>query len=89
MQSATSKSRPQDSQGKGAANKQGEIETTSVLLSANQMLLVPTVFTLVLFLISFLPRIQSNDTLVISFWGACAALLLWAVVLYSTAVTSG
>jgi hypothetical protein len=89
MQSAINKSRPQDGQGKGAAKKPAEIQTTSVLLSFKQMLVIPTIFTLALFLVSLLPRIQSNETLILSFWGACAALLMWAVLLYSKAVTSG
>lgn len=89
MQSATNKSRSQDSQGTGTANNNGASATASVMLSARQMFVVPTVFILALFLVSLLPRIQSNDTLVISFWGTCAALLLWAVVLYSKALSSG
>lgn len=89
MQSAISKSRTKASQGKGAVSKNGEVENTSVLLSAKQMLVVPAIFIFALFLISFLPRIQSNDTLVISFWGACAALLLWSFALYSNALSSG
>lgn len=89
MQSATKKSRPMDGQGKGTANKSGNIQTTNVVLTAKQMLVVPAIFTLALFLVSLLPRVQSNTTLVLSFWGACAALLIWAVVLYSKASTSG
>jgi len=89
MQSVTKKSRSEASHGSGAATKNGEIESTSVLLSAKQMLVVPAIFTLALFLVSFLPRIQRNDTLVLSFWGACAVLLIWSFALYSKTVTNG
>ena len=89
MQSATRKSRSNNGQGMGASNKPGDIETSSVLLTAKQMLLVPAIFTFALFLVSLLPRIQSNNTLVFSYWGACAVLLLWSVLLYSKAITSG
>jgi len=89
MLSVTKKSRMQASQGIVAATKNGEIESTSVLLSAKQMLVVPALFVLGLFFVSLLPRIQSNDTLLISFWGAGSALLVWAFVLYSRAISSG
>lgn len=38
---------------------------------------VPLALTFALLAISFLPRVQGNATLVWSFWGAAAALLLW------------
>lgn len=89
MQSATNKSRPQDGSAKSVANKNGENKPNTIVLSAKQMLFIPLAFTLALFLVSFLPRIQSNDTLVFSFWGACAALLLWSLVLYFKTSSSG
>ena len=51
MQSATRKSRSNNGQGMGASNKPGDIETSSVLLTAKQMLLVPAIFTFALFLV--------------------------------------
>ena len=89
MQSATNKSRPQEGKGKGSVNKNEVSETTSVLLSAKQMLLIPGIFILALFLVSLLPRIQSNETLSISFWGACTVLLLWSVFLFRRVVSGG
>lgn len=43
---------------------------------------LPFVLTLVLLGMSFLPRVQQNDTLVWSFWGAIAALVCWQVILF-------
>jgi hypothetical protein len=44
--------------------------------------LVPLVLTLVLALMSFLPRVSDNPILIRSFWGAAAVLLVWLVVLF-------
>jgi len=38
---------------------------------------VPLVLSLALFALSFVPRVQSNETLLQSFWGAVALLLAW------------
>lgn len=46
-------------------------------ITAKNIMLVPALFTLGLFLLSFLPRIQNNNVLIISFWSAAAALGLW------------
>ena len=46
------------------------------------MFLVPLVLTLVLALMSFLPRVSGNPILIRSFWGAAAVLLVWLVVLF-------
>ena len=47
-----------------------------------QVLTAPAVLTLTLVALSFLPRIQSNLTLVISIWGAAIVLLAWLIMLY-------
>ncbi len=47
-----------------------------------QVLTAPAVLTLTLVALSFLPRIQSNLTLVISIWGAAIVLLAWLIILY-------
>lgn len=46
---------------------------------------VPLAITFALFAISFLPRVQESTTLVWSFWGAVAALLIWQCYLYFNA----
>lgn len=43
---------------------------------------VPFVLTIALFLVSFLPRVQSNEILAWSLWGAALALLAWQAYLY-------
>ncbi len=43
---------------------------------------LPSVLTVVFFLMSFLPRVQSNVVLTRSFWGAAAVLLLWQAALW-------
>ena len=47
-----------------------------------QVLLLPLASTLVLSLISFLPRVQSNAVLTRSFWTAVVVLLVWEVALF-------
>ena len=47
-----------------------------------QVLTAPAVLTLMLVVLSFLPRIQSNLNLTISIWGAAIVLLTWLVLLY-------
>ncbi|MEC7833737.1 MAG: hypothetical protein VX850_02995, partial [Gemmatimonadota bacterium] len=47
-----------------------------------RVLTAPAVLTLGLVALSFLPRIQSNLTLVISIWGAAIVLLAWLIMLY-------
>ena len=89
MQSATKKNRHHNGQVLGAAQNNGMPETTSVVLSPKQMLAVPAIFIVALFLVSLLPRIQSNPTLMISFWGACAALLLGSAALYFNVLSTG
>lgn len=43
---------------------------------------VPLLLSLSLFLLSFLPRVQANDTLVYSFWAAALFLLFWLAVVF-------
>ena len=47
-----------------------------------QVLTAPAVLTLILVVLSFLPRIQSNFNLTISIWGAAIVLLTWLILLY-------
>ena len=47
-----------------------------------QVLTAPAVLTLMLVVLSFLPRIQSNLNLTISIWGAAIVLLTWLILLY-------
>jgi len=58
-----------------------EMDVPRVVASRN-LLVVPAFFTLGLFLLSFLPRVQGNSVLVLSFWGATAALGIWQVLLF-------
>jgi hypothetical protein len=59
-------------------------------ISSAQAVWLPPLLAVVLFLMSFLPRVQSNDVLTRSFWGAAGLLLLWQSVLWmrSTGGTS-
>ena len=50
---------------------------------------IPLVLMSSLLLLSFAPRIQSSPLLVWSFWGACAALMLWQVYLFISANRAG
>ena len=47
-----------------------------------QVLTAPAVLPLMLVVLSFLPRIQSNLNLTISIWGAAIVLLTWLILLY-------
>ena len=47
-----------------------------------QVLTAPAALTLILVVLSFLPRIQSNFNLTISIWGAAIVLLTWLILLY-------
>lgn len=47
-----------------------------------RLLRLPFVLTLLLFLVSFLPRVQDSQSLMLSFWGACAVLLVFQGLLY-------
>jgi TPR repeat protein len=62
---------------------------SSKLISGRSLLAVPSFFTIAFFLLSFLPRVQENQTLVWSFWGATAVLGTWLVLLYLRTSTSG
>ena len=50
---------------------------------------VPAALTAGLFLLSFVPRVQSDPALVRSFWGAALALAVWQVVLYLRLKSTG
>ena len=51
--------------------------------TGRRLFLLPFIFTVVLFGVSFLPRIGSNASLLRSFWGASAVLLAWQLVLFA------
>jgi hypothetical protein len=53
-------------------------------LSGRHLFGVPLSLTVVLFLLSLLPRVQRNEVLVGSFWGTCALLLIWQAMLVLT-----
>ena len=59
--------------------------------TGRQVFLVPLVLTFLLFLISWVPRVQQNAVVAASFWGSIALLLVWQAVLYlrSTGAGSG
>ncbi len=50
---------------------------------------LPLVLTLLLFAMSFTPRVQENEILVWSFWAAAAALLGWQIIVFLTARSRG
>ena len=50
--------------------------------SSRRVLWLPLALTLGLALLSLLPRVQANEVLAWSFWGAAAVLLAWLVVLF-------
>lgn len=52
------------------------------VVSGRNLLLVPALFTFGFFLLSFMPRVQENPILVLSFWGATAALAVWQILLF-------
>jgi hypothetical protein len=47
-----------------------------------RVLWVPLTLTVLLFVLSFLPRVQQNSVLLQSFWGATTVLLFWQAVLF-------
>lgn len=75
------------SSSKGQARKNESTDTKASLaplrsISGLHLFLVPIIFTLVFFVLSFTPRVQSNEILALSFWIATVVLSLWLVALY-------
>ncbi len=75
MQSVTKK-RDVKSRTSKARETSSVIENMPVIGGAH-LLKVPTLFAIALFLLSFTSRVQSNDTLIYSFWASCLGLLVW------------
>lgn len=62
---------------------------SSKRITGRSLLAVPALFTTAFFLLSFLPRVQGNQTLVWSFWAATAVLAIWLVLMYVRTSASG
>ena len=63
-------------------SRQKKKEVDSRVPPARRVFLVPLALTLVLALMSLLPRVSGNPILTRSFWGAAAVLLVWQVLLF-------
>ena len=63
-------------------SRQKKKEVDSRVPPARRVFLVPLALTLVLALMSLLPRVSDNPILTRSFWGAAAVLLVWQVLLF-------
>jgi len=83
MQSYTAK-KNSASAGKPNRSVSGSLvaETPARVISGHSLLAVPALFTIAFFLLSFLPRVQGNQTLVWSFWAATAVLAAWLGALF-------
>ncbi|MDX1491767.1 MAG: hypothetical protein R3332_10800 [Pseudohongiellaceae bacterium] len=57
--------------------------------SSARLLFVPSIFTLLLLLLSFSDRVQENSILQLSFWGAAAVLLAWQGLIFWSCRQSG
>lgn len=69
----------------GNVTSQEEVRT----LTGRSLFLLPAAFTIVFFLISFLPRVQSNGVIVLSFWCTTVVLALWWLVLFVRSKRTG
>jgi len=67
----------------------GSDQIPARLVTSPNLIAVPALFTFALFLLSFLPRVQDNSVLVLSFWVATAVLGSWQALLYLRARKSG
>ena len=63
-------------------SRQKKKEVDSRVPPARRVFVVPLALTLVLALMSLLPRVSDNPILTRSFWGAAAVLLVWQVLLF-------
>ncbi|MEX2570764.1 MAG: hypothetical protein WD737_05615 [Gemmatimonadota bacterium] len=80
---SSTRRRPTPQKRRGKQRDRSQAATPDVITrSPLQAMYLPLVMTLVLVLISFVPRVQENAILVRSFWGATGALLAWQAVLY-------
>jgi len=61
----------------------------ALMVTSANLIAVPALFTAGLFLLSFLPRVQDNAILVLSFWAATALLGSWQILLYLKSRRSG
>ena len=68
---------------KGRRERKGRgAEVGGAASSSYPGFILPTAMTLGLAALSFLPRVQANPSLVASFWGAVAVLLVWQIALF-------
>ena len=62
--------------------QQDSVGTSAVAPSTHRGFLLPMAMTVVLVVLSFLPRVQGNPILARSFWGAAIVLLVWQIALF-------
>ncbi len=89
MLSATKKHKNPTTQKLAKTSSAAQKDSQSPLITGPHILKVPALFTFALFLLSFTPRVQSNDVLVFSVWGACAVLALWQIFLLRSCAVRG
>ncbi|MGJ8690629.1 MAG: RnfABCDGE type electron transport complex subunit D [Gammaproteobacteria bacterium] len=77
MASATEVNDKRSSRKKAGGSQGSAVTRTPPTISGVHLLKVPGVFAIALLILSFFPRVQSNDVLVYSFWAAGLGLLLW------------
>jgi hypothetical protein len=66
-----------------------DTETSERLYSSNRLMYIPSIFTLLLFALSFTDRVQSNPMLQYSFWGTVLGLLCWQAAIVWSCLRSG
>ena len=62
--------------------QQDSVGTSAVAPSTHRGFLLPMAMTVVLVVLSLLPRVQGNPILARSFWGAAIVLLVWQIALF-------